>query len=128
MRVDLHRCIVPSFYIVVQLAVPYASRHAGLDTTTNRTSRQSVGGKAVTNHRRRARRETVMALMQMRFAEAAAAATDADRADDRPFEAYVGVHVRNTQGQRGQNRLRATQQPTRAKLLRRRRRAALAYR
>lgn len=67
MRVDLHRCIIPSFYIVVQLAVPYASRHAGLDTTTNRTSRQSVGGKAVTNHRRRTRRETVMALMQMRY-------------------------------------------------------------
>ena len=68
MRVDLHRCIIPSFYIVVQLAVPYASRHAGLDATTNRTSRQSVGGKAVTNHLRRTRRETVMALMQMRSA------------------------------------------------------------
>lgn len=67
MRVDLHRCIIPSFYIVVQLAVPYASRHAGLDTT-NRTSRQSVGGKAVTNHRRRTRHETVMTLTQMRSA------------------------------------------------------------
>lgn len=67
MRVDLHRCIIPSFYIVVQLAVPYASRHAGLDTTTNRTSRQSVGGKAVTNHRRRTRHETVMTLTQMRY-------------------------------------------------------------
>ena len=63
-----------------------------------------------------------------RFAEAAAAATDADRADDRPFEAYVGVHVRNTQGQRGQNCLRATQQPACPKLLRRRRGTALAHR
>ena len=53
---------------------------------------------------------------------------DADRADDRPFEAYVGVHIRNTQGQRGQNCLRATQQPACPKLLRRRRGTALAHR
>ena len=51
-----------------------------------------------------------------------------DHGDDRPFEAYVGVHIRNTQGQRGQNCLRATQQPACPKLLRRRRGTALAHR
>ena len=60
--------------------------------------------------------------------EAAAAALDADRADDRTVEAYVGVHVRGTQGGRGLSRLCAARQSTRAKLLCRWRGTAVAYR
>ncbi len=53
------------------------------------------------------------------FAETAATTRDTDCADDRPFEAHVGVHFRGAQSRCGTGRLRSAQQSACAELLRR---------